>query len=348
VVTIGSAQGLHPAWRGLLLRRISLTLVSGLVSLLALEGALRIGARLALRERGQIFHPELGWQPAPNLRKVGRYWGVREPAWTNSRGWRDAETPFAKPPGVRRIVALGDSFTFGMSVDYGERFTEVLERTFPRTEVINLGVNAYGTDQELRMLELEGLRYQPDVVLLTAFLLNDLEDIRYERRFSFPRPHYEMEGGGLRLVRPEFTWDVRVRTASYAGEIGLRLVDRFLPRDRPAASLRDADTVLLFLALVQRMDGVAREHGARLLVLIAGRTPRPGDRDRVLAGLARAGIPMLDLAEVFARSPGPEARLFTEDGHWSREGHRVVAAAVARELATRGWPEERPFLYNRK
>lgn len=348
MVTLSSARGFRSARRGLLLRRVSLTLVSGLVSLLALEGALRVGARLALRERGQVFHPELGWQPAPNLRKVGRYWGLREPAWTNSRGWRDAEAPFAKPPGVRRIVALGDSFTFGMSVDYGERFTEVLERIFPRTEVVNLGVNAYGTDQELRMLELEGLRYQPDVVVLTAFLGNDLEDIRHERRFSFPRPHYEMEGGGLRLVRPELTWDVRVRTASYAGEIGLRLVDRFLPRDRPAASWRDADSVPLFLALVRRIDEVCREHGARLLVLVAGKAPRPEDRDRVLAGLARAGIPLLDVAELFARHPGPESRLFAEDGHWNGEGHRAVAEAAARELATRGWPEERPFLYNRK
>ena len=57
------------------------------------------------------YDPELGWRLLPDVEKRGPFWGVDEPARTNSRGWRDAEHPLAKPPGVRRIVALGDSFT---------------------------------------------------------------------------------------------------------------------------------------------------------------------------------------------------------------------------------------------
>jgi lysophospholipase L1-like esterase len=326
--------GLDHRWNRL--RRSSLILATVLLTLTGLEGALRLGAKVTLHERGQRFHPELGWHLVPNIRKVGRYWSSREPAWTNSRGWRDAESPFAKPPGVRRLVALGDSFTFGVSVDYGERFTEVLERTVPRLEAINLGVNAYGTDQELRVLELEGVRYHPDVVLLTVFLGNDLDDIRHERRFYWPRPHYELGGDHLRLVRPELTWDVRVRNATYLGEIGLRFVDRYIPADQRATCWRTADTVPLFLTLVHRMDAVSREHGAQFLTLVAGESPRPPDHDRVLAGLSQMGVPAIDLCDLFA--PGAKARgLLAADGHWNGEGHRVVGEKIVRELHARGW-----------
>jgi lysophospholipase L1-like esterase len=318
--------------------RLLLAAASCIVFLLVAEGGLRLAAHLASRERGQLFDPELGWRLAPNLRrKVGRYWSAHVPAWTNSRGWRDAETSFERQPGRQRIVALGDSFTFGVSVDYGERFTELLERSFPRLEVVNLGVNAYGTDQELRVLELEGVRYRPDVVILTTFLGNDLDDIRYERRFYWPRPHYELEEGRLRLVRPRLTWDVRLRSSSYLGELGLRFADRFVPDATLAERWRTSDTVPLYLALVRRIKEVCHEHGAHLLVVVTGHPPRRADEERVLQGLAQAGIPTLPTADLFAFGAREGEHLFAKDGHWSAVGHRRVAEAMAGALRSRGW-----------
>jgi hypothetical protein len=75
----------------------------------------------------------------------------------------------------------------------------------PNQEVINLGDAEYGTDQELRLLETEAFRYQPDVVLLTVCVFNDLEDIGYKRLYSQPKPHYSLEGGSLRLWKPVMT-----------------------------------------------------------------------------------------------------------------------------------------------
>lgn len=322
-------------------RRVARGLIVALAALVLLEGGLRIGARVAQRERGLSFHADFGWRPLPGITKVGRHWSAKVPAWTNSRGWRDAEAALERATGVRRIVVLGDSFTFGVQVDYGERFTEVLEETTPRLEVVNLGVNAFGTDQELRVLEVEGALYRPDVVVLLAYLGNDLDDIRYERRASWPKPWYELEAdGALRLIEPSATWDVRLRSSTYIGELLLRASNR--ARSIMTERWRDADTVPLFVRLVAEMRRVSAGVNARFLAVLAypderlssGRSPR---EERVLEGLTGAGIAVCDLFDTFLRERDAGAALFVDEGHWSAAGHRLAAAEIARELSERGW-----------
>jgi len=166
-----------------------LVVLSTALVLLALEGGARLYGNVTNQGRGMTFDAELGWRPLPNVRKVGEVWGVSRPAVTNSRGWRDIEHPYEKAAGIRRAVAIGDSFTFGTNVDDGERFTDVLPRRIDHLEVVNLGVAGYGTDQELRVLEIEAFRYQPDVVIFTICVFNDLDDISYDRLYSWPKPN---------------------------------------------------------------------------------------------------------------------------------------------------------------
>jgi hypothetical protein len=46
----------------------------------------------------------------------------------NSLGMRDAEFPRRKPPGVVRILCMGDSTTFGMSERLEDSWPKALER----------------------------------------------------------------------------------------------------------------------------------------------------------------------------------------------------------------------------
>lgn len=88
----------------------------------------------------------------------------------NSRGFRDAEYVVPKPPGVRRIVVLGDSITFGYDLALEDTFPERLEARFAAEgrpiEVCNLGVTGYDTLQETRMLERVGMALEPDLILV--------------------------------------------------------------------------------------------------------------------------------------------------------------------------------------
>lgn len=118
---------------------------------------------------------QLGWLPRAQISGEHPYNGTLVPFHTNSRGLRDREYSLEKPAGITRIVALGDSYTWGYRVRDEEVYTEVLESLLPHMEVINLGVTAFMTDQELQYLKREGLAYDPDIVLL-AFCLNDFDE----------------------------------------------------------------------------------------------------------------------------------------------------------------------------
>ncbi len=92
---------------------------------------------------------------------------------TNTRGFNTPDVPLQKPPGTFRVVALGDSSTFGWGVESEQAYPRVLEALLRERhpgraiEVINLGVCGYSSLQGLMLLEREGLLYQPDVVTLS-------------------------------------------------------------------------------------------------------------------------------------------------------------------------------------
>ncbi|MBU6365016.1 MAG: SGNH/GDSL hydrolase family protein [Gemmatimonadetes bacterium] len=116
----------------------------------------------------------LGWVPRANVSGEHTERGLFTSTFrTNSRGIRGREHALAKPAGTRRIVVIGDSFTWGYGVSNGETYADRLEALLPGTEVINLGVTAYGLRQEIGYLEREGLLYAPDVVVV-GLCLNDI------------------------------------------------------------------------------------------------------------------------------------------------------------------------------
>jgi hypothetical protein len=100
---------------------------------------------------------------------------------TNSRGIRsNGEISYDKPVGVKRIVMLGDSFGMGYEVNYEDMFSTRMEFYLNKNygihaEVVNLSTSGHGNAEELIVLQNEGLKYNPDIVLL-AWHATDYED----------------------------------------------------------------------------------------------------------------------------------------------------------------------------
>ena len=103
------------------------------------------------------------------------YYDMVIPFHTNSRGWRDREYPLEATARTQRIVVLGDAFTWGYRVRDREVYPEVLESLMEKTDVINLGVPGFATDQELQYFKRAGLPYHPDTVILGFYLDNIYE-----------------------------------------------------------------------------------------------------------------------------------------------------------------------------
>ena len=100
----------------------------------------------------------------------------------NSLGWRDREISLEKQEDTFRIVALGDSITFGWGVELYETYVKQLETILKKQnshknyEVINISIEDLGLQEELKLLKQVGLSFQPDLVLL-GFYLNDARPI---------------------------------------------------------------------------------------------------------------------------------------------------------------------------
>lgn len=182
-------------------------LASLLLVLLALEGLARWRVHAWMSLENPIRTPFarydalLGWSKPP-----GASGYLIRPEYTvhlqvNSRGLRGPERPYEKPPGVARVLLLGDSFTEGYTVEEELTVRGRLEAALrasgcAKSEVLNGGTAAWGTDQEYLFYGYEGRRYAPDVAVL-LFYYNDL----YGDGFGdVGKPRFELEGDDQRLV----------------------------------------------------------------------------------------------------------------------------------------------------
>ena len=105
-----------------------------------------------------------------------RYDGIER---NNIFGFRTAYESLEKPPNTFRIVALGDSFTWGDKIpDTEDTWPAQLENELRQSaeplslEVVNLGHRGYTTANEAELLQRLGWSYQPDMVIV-GYVLND-------------------------------------------------------------------------------------------------------------------------------------------------------------------------------
>ena len=125
-------------------------------------------------------NPMLGFELKANYRDENA--DARQSyASTNAHGQRDVERDVEKPPGSTRVILLGDSVVEGHGI---ARIDDTMSRQLERlhddgTEVLNFGVSAYCTRAEVELLEVKGLQFQPDVVIL-LFVENDFDNFNAE------------------------------------------------------------------------------------------------------------------------------------------------------------------------
>ena len=110
-----------------------------------------------------VDDPVLDWRLTPN------YSDVKAGIYINSLGFRGREFKKEKEAGIFRIIALGDSCTFGVG-SQGTTYPEILEKELNNSvnkyEVINAGVPGYTSSQVFLYLQRDLLSYKPDLILV--------------------------------------------------------------------------------------------------------------------------------------------------------------------------------------
>src|SRR5438552_349560 len=193
------------------LGRALLVVASLAVALAGLEIALRIarhhrppGYEAEEEARYTEYDPPLGWRNRPLSAVTGRRRESAVEVVINRQGLRDVEREYAAPPGVSRVLALGDSFVEGSTAPLPQTVAQVFEaslrRDGRRVDVVNAGTSGYSTDQEYLFYATEGIRYSPRVVLL-FFYYNDVLYNDRDRSAQQPKPLFADREGRLELVR---------------------------------------------------------------------------------------------------------------------------------------------------
>lgn len=136
----------------------------------------------------------------------------------NALGFR-GHAPRTDRPGIR-IVAIGGSTTYGVSVDDEHTWPAMLEAELGRSyEVLNLGVPAHATTEHLATAAFRLPELSPDIVLLHVGL-NDLHIMHApELRPDYSNIHAPMVAGNLSLC---FEYDLPPVATLHLGIIALQ------------------------------------------------------------------------------------------------------------------------------
>jgi hypothetical protein len=308
------------------------------------------------------YHPLFGYTGIPNLDTTFTLPDFTHRVRNNSRGFRDRERAYEKG-GKRRIVVIGDSTAWGWGVEAEERFSDIMERRLKGWEVINLAQAGYSTDQELLLLESEGLAYRPEIVLL-LFDRNDVVEGNNAKLIDGmqPKPWYEEKDGALEVrgvpvpCDPAYWAKKAALARTYGGPSPRGAWERFRDwvltrsqlynwisfrvahpawgsegdKEKPGDPRVIEERFGLTKKLLARMNRLCARHGARLVIADV-----PSAYTPLLARFCREEkIPYLDLRPVIEGRLRPV--MHRRVGHWNRYGHRLVAGTAVDFLKQNG------------
>ena len=280
------------------------------------------------------------------------------------------------------IAVIGDSYVESAMIPSSLLATTRLMEIQPKT-VANLGQSGYGPQQELAVLKRYALPLHPKSVVWVFYEGNDLADAEgYAWKVSSLNSVWNsMDGVWNRsLTKNSLLWLMRsiqgcVPKPSLEGNHGTVLDEEgkehrlyFLDHSRAISlTANEIGALQKSVAAIEEAYRVVQQEGAQFIVVLAPTTFRVyqdianfekagedikrwelndlPDRLRKMISEISPDIGYLDLTPALKSAARKNRLVFlSDDTHWSSEGHRVVAEALAGALTvgTQLYAEQQP------
>lgn len=335
-------------------KRIAFALVLLLAPLLLLEGALRVMGWPTGRIRTvkKLVNFDSGsFNAGVGMFRPGAQSRVSWPpqlAYTvriNALGLRGPEVALEPPADKTRILALGDSMTFGYYVEQDQTFparlqAELVAGSWEAVEVVNGGAGGWSIEDQARFVEERALKLKPDVVTLN-FCANDIADLQRPRCIYQTQIAELDTHGGLKPI----LYGTAIYELVLRGKIALkrRRLERAGKVPHPLSSVdvpeaKQAELWKRYAEWLDRLHAALRAQGIPLVVCylpdaykLKEKLPAT-DEARLRALCNERSISFVSPLGAFVPQDPHDLFHIPLDSHLNAAGLDLVAKTVARHL----------------
>lgn len=259
----------------------------------------------------------------------------------NSLGLRDRDYDTPRPAGTKRVLMIGDSFTFGMGVpDDRLIFPTIIERRLNEhlpanagaVEILNAGKPATLTGDWVETWRRVGPGFEPDLLVVVFFLRDGTETLFIPEFFMRIRKNIVARNSQSAWYRRSYVFRMvrdQLDRAAIGREYTRRFNDGYFGNDEQTAEWRRAQRNLV------ELHDMAAAHSARMALVVFPVLVELNDDypfrdicDELVDYGHSIGVPVFNLLDAFTGYRASDLWVSPWDQHPNARGHEIVADAL--------------------
>ena len=297
----------------------------------------------------------------------------------NSKGIRDYGYDYEKREDVKRIEMFGDSFIAAFQVPLEKSVSKKLENKLNKNskenftyEVLNMGLSGAGPTPQVLLLEKEGIKYNPDIVILNLYIGNDFVKVDFGVSGVIPKEIFEnnnnLENVNFEVTKVQmlknfifrnyFTYSYlkgTLDTVKSKGAYEAYPELNIYKEQYPEYVKKNLEKLKIIL---KHLKSYTDEKEIKLLVVLIPTKEQADERkfsemmdkyqlDKSQLEIKKAqkiflefgeknDITMLDMLPGFSKRNKNNTFYFEIDGHWNERGHELASNLIYKKLINGG------------